>query len=121
MNEYLRDITGQHFTAKDFRTWNGTVLAALSLCALEQPASRREAHESIVRVTREVAEKLGNRPAACRKYYLHPAVLEAFTAGELIAEAIPRPVQARAGLTPIETRVLRILQQRRAKALPRAA
>jgi DNA topoisomerase I len=78
VNEYLRGITGQDFTAKDFRTWAGTVLAARELVAVRPARGPTDARKRIVTAVRRVAEKLGNRPAACRKYYIHPAMFEAY-------------------------------------------
>ncbi|HZU26627.1 MAG TPA: DNA topoisomerase IB [Bryobacteraceae bacterium] len=84
VNEYLREITGQDFTAKDFRTWNGTGQAALELEALGACDCDTQAKKNIVAAIKSVAERLGNRPATCRKYYVHPAVLDAYTEGTLL-------------------------------------
>jgi DNA topoisomerase-1 len=86
VNEYLRSISGGDFTAKDFRTWGGTCLAAHFL--LEQipendAPSARAIKTALVAVVKDVACKLGNKPATCRKYYIHPTVMEAFSAGTL--------------------------------------
>jgi DNA topoisomerase-1 len=107
VNDYLREITGQDFTAKDFRTWNGTVLAAISLGECEPCTSDSALKKNVVKVIKEVSEKLGNRPATCRKYYLHPAVLESYSAGKLIEQL--KPSRKLDGLTPIEGCVLDIL------------
>src|ERR1700694_5899176 len=72
VNEYLREISGRDITAKDFRTWGGTMVAALELRAMGPSSSRREADRNIVRVIDSVAERLGNTRAVCRKYYVHP-------------------------------------------------
>ena len=80
----LRSITEQPFTAKDFRTWAGTVLACLALREFEVFQSETEAKRNIVQAIKNVAEKLGNTPAVCRKCYVHPAVFECYTAGELL-------------------------------------
>jgi DNA topoisomerase-1 len=80
VNEYLRAVTGEDFTAKDFRTWGGTVLA---LAALRAADRELEARRAIVDAVKRVADRLGNRPATCRKYYVHPAVLAAFLDGSL--------------------------------------
>lgn len=84
VNDYLRTITEQQFTAKDFRTWAGTVLACLALREFEAFQSETEAKRNIVQAIKSVAEKLGNTPAVCRKCYVHPAVLECYNAGELL-------------------------------------
>jgi DNA topoisomerase-1 len=88
VNIYLREISGGDFTAKDFRTWGGTCLAAnyllQELAQQESDDSTAKAAKSaLVDVVKNVACKLGNKPATCRKYYIHPAILESFTAGTL--------------------------------------
>jgi DNA topoisomerase-1 len=85
VNEYLREISGQDFTAKDFRTWGGTGQAALALEEIGPASSENEAKKNIVAAIKRVAERLGNRPATCRKYYVHPAVLQAYQDGSLMA------------------------------------
>jgi DNA topoisomerase-1 len=84
VNEYLREITGQDFTAKDFRTWAGTVLAAIALNAAGPFETKKQAKANVKNAIRAVAEVLGNTPAICRKCYIHPAVLEAYLDGNLI-------------------------------------
>lgn len=84
VNAYLREITGEDFTAKDFRTWNGTAQAALELEALGPCDGPTQTKKNIVAAVKSVAERLGNRPATCRKYYVHPAVLDAYTEGTLL-------------------------------------
>lgn len=79
VNNYLREITRQDFSAKDFRTWSGTVLAARELVAAGPSRSEREAKHKVVEATRRVAQRLGNRPATCRKYYIHPAIIDAYS------------------------------------------
>jgi len=81
VNGYLREITGKPFTAKNFRTWAGTVLAAAALDRTEIPKSDRAFKRSIVPVIDGVAAKLGNTRAVCRTCYIHPAVFEAFRSG----------------------------------------
>jgi DNA topoisomerase I len=88
VNAYLREISGGDFTAKDFRTWGGTCLAAnflLEELQEQQPddATAKAAKSALVDVVKNVACKLGNKPATCKKYYIHPAILESFTAGTL--------------------------------------
>ena len=80
VNDYLRDITNEDFTAKDFRTWAGTLLAALALNAQESFETRKQAKTNIKAAVCAVAEVLGNTPAICRKCYIHPAVLEKYLA-----------------------------------------
>jgi DNA topoisomerase-1 len=84
VNAYLREITGEDFTAKDFRTWGGTGYAALAFEDLGACESETEARKNVVAAVKVVAEKLGNRPATCRKYYIHPAVIEAYIEGSLL-------------------------------------
>jgi DNA topoisomerase-1 len=86
VNSYLRDISGEDITAKDFRTWHGTVHAAVLLGACEGACSETEIKRNVVEAIKGVAERLGNRPATCRKYYVHPLVLEAYAAGTLTME-----------------------------------
>ncbi|HWR53526.1 MAG TPA: DNA topoisomerase IB [Bryobacteraceae bacterium] len=122
VNDYLREITGQDFTAKDFRTWNGTVLAAISLGSCEPAGNDSTLKKNIVKVVKEVSEKLGNRPATCRKYYLHPAVLDCYTAGELLEQLKPSTsLNLVDGLTPTEGCVLNILRRQLEQAKPALA
>lgn len=83
VNAYLQETTGQGFTAKDFRTWAGTVLAVAELAAAEAPATKRGTKLAISQAIRQVAQQLGNTPTVCRKCYVHPAVIEAFDSGRL--------------------------------------
>ncbi|KAM3102728.1 DNA topoisomerase IB [Phormidesmis sp. 146-12] len=78
VNDYLREVTGQDFTAKDFRTWAGTVLAASHLVEIGRFTSQTGAKKNITQALKTVSAHLGNRPATCRKYYVHPAVFEAY-------------------------------------------
>ncbi len=110
VNDYLRQISGQDFTAKDFRTWNGTVLAAIALGECAECATDSERKKNVVATIKQVAERLGNRPATCRKYYVHPAVFEAYSAGELLAALRP-PRGLADGLTPVEVCVQRLIEQ----------
>ena len=92
VNEYLREITGENFSAKDFRTWAGTVLAAGELAASGPCANERDGKKNIVAAVKRVAAQLGNRPATCRKYYIHPAVIDAYSEGTLF-DAMRRGVE----------------------------
>src|SRR6185295_8463907 len=85
VNAYLRDCTGQEFTAKDFRTWGGTLLAAQALRSSDRGQSEADAKRCVVDAIKTVAKRLGNTPATCRKHYVHPAVLTAFLSGKLEA------------------------------------
>ncbi|MCB0211509.1 MAG: DNA topoisomerase IB [Anaerolineae bacterium] len=113
VNDYLREITEQEFTAKDFRTWGGTVLAALALKEMEPSESQSDAKKNIVQAIKEVAECLGNRPATCRKYYVHPAVLDSYLTGDLLDQLQPSAKaasEALAGLDDNENAVLHLLR-----------
>ena len=102
VNDYLREITGEEFTAKDFRTWAGTLQAVAALDAVGPAPSEREAKAAILKAIDQVAERLNNTRAVCRKYYVHPAVLETYEAGTL-HEALNNggapPGPARSGLS----------------------
>jgi DNA topoisomerase-1 len=78
VNDYLRQIVHEDFTAKDFRTWHGTGHMAQQLCALGPASTETETKRNIVQAVKETAKRLGNRPAACRKYYIHPAVFDSY-------------------------------------------
>ncbi len=79
VNEYLHEITGEPFTAKDFRTWAGTVLCAMELAAFESAETKKAVKENVTTAIKAVAAHLGNTPAICRKCYIHPAILDAYT------------------------------------------
>jgi DNA topoisomerase-1 len=84
VNEYLREITGEDFTAKDFRTWAGTVLAAIALRAAGEFDTKKQAKANIKNAIEAVAKILGNTPAICRQCYIHPAILETYLNGDSI-------------------------------------
>jgi DNA topoisomerase-1 len=127
VNEYLREVTCTEVTAKHFRTWGGTVLAAMELARQGDVEGKSRRKKAIVAAVKGVAAQLGNRPATCRKYYIHPAVLEAFEEGTLPelmgdctpAEGVQRRVPA-AGLSPEERAVLKLLErdQRKTRTAP---
>ena len=83
VNDYLREISGQEFTAKDFRTWAGTILAATTLIQIGPSPSAHAGKQRTVAAVKFVAECLGNTVAVCRKCYIHPQVLESYLAGTL--------------------------------------
>jgi DNA topoisomerase-1 len=116
VNDYLREITGQDFTAKDFRTWSGTVLAAWALEELQAVDSESQAKRNVVRAVEQVAEWLGNTPAVSRRSYVHPAVIDAYLDGDVVREArqtAERKLREDLGrLTPQEAAVLALLRQR---------
>ncbi len=124
MNSYLREITGQDFTSKDFRTWAGTVLAAQLLRDFEAFDSDTQAKRNIVRAVESVSKRLGNTKAVCRKCYIHPAVLDGYLDGsmlETVAQRARRTVESVHTLTPAEAAVLGLLQRRLARARRRAS
>jgi DNA topoisomerase-1 len=81
VNGYLREISGQDITAKDFRTWGGTMLAGAALRDMGPAPTQREARRNIIAAVDAVAERLGNTRTVCRKYYIHPALLHAYMQG----------------------------------------
>jgi DNA topoisomerase-1 len=83
INEYVHALCGEEFTAKDFRTWAGTLLAFSSLWCMEVPETKTEMKHKLNEIVKEVAHKLGNTPAVCRKYYIHPLLEEACASGRL--------------------------------------
>jgi DNA topoisomerase I len=83
VNDYLRQITGMDITAKDFRTWTGTVLAAMALAEFESFDSQVRANKNVKGAIEQVAARLGNTPTICRKFYVHPEVLNSYLDGQL--------------------------------------
>ncbi len=116
---YLREITGQDFTAKDFRTWAGTLLAVAALRELGPASTRREGKSLVLQAIDRVAERLNNTRAVCRKYYVHPAVFETYLAGTMLKAlengTAKAAAEAAAGLRDDERAVVRLLT-RQAKA-----
>jgi DNA topoisomerase-1 len=84
VNTYLREITGRDVTAKDFRTWSGTMIAAEALREMGPAPTKREAERNVIRAIDRTAERLGNTRAVCRKYYIHPALIDAYLDGEVL-------------------------------------
>ncbi|MGH2377285.1 MAG: DNA topoisomerase IB [Candidatus Limnocylindria bacterium] len=116
VNAYLREVTGDDFTAKDFRTWAGTVLLARTLASLpERGPGTRAVRTDLVRAVATVAERLGNTPAVCKRSYVHPAVVEAYESGAL-RRAVGLARRGRGGLDAAERAVLRLLERSRARA-----
>lgn len=116
VNEYLRQITRQDFTAKDFRTWTGTVLAALALREFGEIDSQAIAKKNIVAAIEQVARRLGNTPSVCRKCYVHPVVLESYLDGTLVKvlqKDAEREIRTSIRqLRPEEAAVVALLQRR---------
>jgi DNA topoisomerase-1 len=112
VNDYLRELSGQEFTAKDFRTWSGTILAVAALRELGPATGEREAKSAILKAIDSVAEQLNNTRAVCRKYYVHPAVFETYTAGSMLDTlANGNRTAAASGLSEEERGVVRLLMR----------
>ncbi|MBP2290523.1 DNA topoisomerase IB [Azospirillum rugosum] len=116
VNDYLRAITGQDFTAKDFRTWAGTVLAAMALKEFESFDNKTKAKRNVTRAIEQVASRLGNTASVCRKSYVHPEVLDAYLEGDLL-QSLKREVETElredlSGLDAEEAAVLAFLRER---------
>ncbi|HEY0420231.1 MAG TPA: DNA topoisomerase IB [Acetobacteraceae bacterium] len=116
INAYLREITGREITAKDFRTWAGTVLAALALREFESFDSEAKAKRNIRAAIERVSARLGNTPTICRKCYVHPEILNLYIGGELrleVEQEIDATLRdALPSLSPEETAVLSLLRSR---------
>lgn len=127
VNEYLREVAGEGVSAKDFRTWAGSVLAVLALDALGPARNATQAKAKIRRAVEAVGARIGNTPAVCRKSYVHPEVLETYqrstspllgraAQGEVQDPSDPSPRQPRSLLPKEEDAVLRMLERRLGKA-----
>jgi DNA topoisomerase I len=111
VNGYLREVAGAEFSAKDFRTWAGTVLAATALRELGPIQSQRQAKRHMLRAIEAVAQMLGNTPTICRRCYIHPDIFDSYLAGQTIA-ASKQSARPRLGLRPEEVAVMTLLRQR---------
>src|SRR5205814_1268427 len=116
VNAYLQEITNSDFTAKDFRTWGGTVLAAMALQEFEKFDSKAQAKKTLLRTIEAVAQRLGKTPAICKKCYIHPLILNSYLDGTML-----QTFEKRAGeeltsknhsLKPEEQTVLKFLRKR---------
>lgn len=116
VNNYLREIAGAEFSAKDFRTWSGTVLAAIALRQFERFDTKAQAKKNIVAAIERVAERLGNTPAVCRKCYIHPVILESYLDGSTVELILKKTEDSLShdlpSLSAAEGAVLAFLQQR---------
>jgi DNA topoisomerase-1 len=124
VNAYLKEITGEDYTSKDFRTWAGTVLAAHTLKDFEKVDSSAQAKRNIVQAVESVAKRLGNTKAVCRKCYIHPAIFDAYLDGSMVKTAADRARRAARKMddfTEAEAAVLGLLQRRLAKESRRRA
>jgi DNA topoisomerase I len=119
VNEYLREVSGKDFTAKDFRTWAGTVLAAKALAEVASFKSGAEAKRNVMNAIESVAKRLGNTKAVCRKCYIHPAILEAYMDGATIDTLKARAstlARTRSTLSAEEAAVVGIIERRLRKS-----
>jgi DNA topoisomerase-1 len=116
VNDYLREVSGHDFTAKDFRTWAGTVLAAMALQEFESFDSETQAKKNVLRAIESVAERLGNTPTVCRKCYVHPEIIESYLDGSMLdtlkQKAEDVLADDLASLRPEEAAVLGLLHSR---------
>ncbi|WP_051328808.1 DNA topoisomerase IB [Geminicoccus roseus] len=121
VNEYLREIAGDHFTAKDFRTWSATVLCACALAKLEEFDTQAAAKRNLKQAIEEVARRLGHTPTICRKSYVHPQIIDDYLAGELFQvlkiETEMAASEPGTELEPYEIAVLQYLGERLQHAL----
>ncbi len=118
VNVYLKEVTGEEFTAKDFRTWNGTREAAVVLEAMGAAESQTAAKKNIVDAVKQTAKRLGNRPATCKKYYIHPAIFDAYADGslfEMLTKCEPQP--GAYGLSREEVAIMQLLASHQPQAL----
>lgn len=133
VNAYLREVSGKDISAKDFRTWHGTVLAAMALQEFEQFDSQAAAKRNVREAIERVAARLGNTPTICRKCYIHPEILASYAEGSLLLETkkqveaelrdqlpIFRPEEA-AVLTLLQTRLTKTLKEKLTDSLEEAA
>lgn len=120
VNAYIREISGENFTAKDFRTWAGTILAAEALAGFEEFDSETRAKANIVEAIDAVASRLGNTRTICRKCYIHPAVIDAYLEGDTVASIKQRADKVLSkdlsSMPPEEAAVLMLLHDRLSRA-----
>lgn len=115
VNDYLQETTGQSFTAKDFRTWGGTVIATEALQAMGGFDTQTQAKKNVVQAIKVAAQELGNTPAICRKCYVHPVIIDAYMDGSLLnflkQHAEQEKKSSKEGLHSEESLVLAFLEQ----------
>ncbi len=114
INNYLKTITAPEFSAKDFRTWGGTLLTAIELAETGKAENEKELKKNVCAAIKKVAEQLGNTPTVCRGSYIHPAVLKSYEAGVTLEEFIPRKKRAIKSIhgdyEPEETALMKLFQ-----------
>jgi DNA topoisomerase-1 len=113
LNAYIGEHLGNGFTAKDFRTWGGTLLAAVELGKRGPPASESDANRALASVMRKVGDELGNTAAVARTSYVSPAVVEHYLAGRTIEDFRPKSSSRRANLRADEAALVRMLRSKR--------
>lgn len=114
LNQYIKEITSPEFSAKDFRTWGGTLLAALELTEIGHCEDETEMKKKIVEAVKNVSEHLGNTPAVCRSSYIHPIVIESYEKGITLDEFTPkqkRKIKKMLSHTPEETALIKLFQK----------
>jgi len=116
VNNYIRDVAGKEFTAKDFRTWNGTVIAATALCKMPPCSSQAKLKKDIVIAVESVAEHLGNTVAVCRNCYIHPALFDAY-----MAQTLTRELKNGRRITGLSARECAVLHFLRKQSPPKRA
>ncbi len=114
LNQYIKEITSPEFSAKDFRTWGGTLLAALELTEIGHCEDETEMKKKIVEAVKNVSEHLGNTPAVCRSSYIHPVVIESYEKGITLDEFTPkqqRRIKKMLSHTPEEKALIKLFQK----------
>jgi DNA topoisomerase-1 len=115
VNDFLKKATSPEFTAKDFRTWGATVLAANELAEIGAAENKTAIKKNIISAVKKVSEHLGNTPAVCRSSYIHPVVIEAYEQGTTIEDFRPKRKRTIAKLSPElsteEIAVMRLLEK----------
>jgi DNA topoisomerase-1 len=112
VNDYVKEATGHDFTAKDFRTWSATLLAAALLGRQKLPQGEAAAKRTVNRCVSMVAAALGNTPTVCRKSYIHPGIFQAFLQGEMKAPRLPQIAMQPADIAHARTTILRLTARR---------
>jgi len=121
INQYLREVTGEDFSAKDFRTWSATVLAVRALCELPSASTKGRREKNVITAIEAVAGLLGNTRAVCRKSYVHPGVIDCYLDGSM-RKVLERVSSRRtSGLRPDEVAVVALLRNLSARGAKRAA
>ena len=113
VNGYLKEVTAPEFSAKDFRIWGGTILAAVELAEIGCSDNSQLINKNIVKVVKKVAEQLGNTPTVCRSSYIHPLVIDSYQKGVTIGEFTERKkrrLKGRAGLEPEERALIKLFE-----------